>query len=110
MSGHMRSIMKRERRVTLMILAMLVAYLGTWTPYAVICILRMCGFHLSPLMDGYALLTAKTSGAINPFIFIFMNKSVSGTQRRCCKVSEFCFVIQTYITYSFISRLQWVYK
>ena len=89
---------------------MLVAYLGTWTPYAVICILRMCGFHLSPLMDGYALLTAKTSGAINPFIFIFMNKSVSGTQRRCCKVSEFCFVIQTYITYSFISRLQWVYK
>ena len=77
LSGHMRSIMKRERRVTLMILAMLVAYLGTWTPYAVICILRMCGFHLSPLMDGYALLTAKTSGAINPFIFIFMNKSVS---------------------------------
>ena len=77
MSGHMRSIMKRERRVTLMILAMLVAYLGTWTPYAVICILRICGFHLPPLLDAYALLTAKTSGAINPFIFIFMNTSVS---------------------------------
>ena len=81
MSGHMRSIMKRERRVTLMILAMLAAYLGAWTPYAVICILRICGFHLPPLLDAYALLTAKTAGAINPFIFIFMNKSVSSASR-----------------------------
>ena len=79
MSGHMRSIMKRERRVTVMILAMLAAYLGAWTPYAVICILRICRFHLPPLLDAYALLTAKTAGAINPFIFIFMNTSVSNS-------------------------------
>ena len=47
-----------------------------WTPYAVVCILRMFEIELSPYADGFALLAAKTSAAINPFIFILMHRQV----------------------------------
>ena len=60
----------KEESVTKMIFTMLVAFMGAWTPYAISCILRMYHLNLPPHFDAIALITAKASGAINPFIFV----------------------------------------
>ena len=67
----------KEESVTKMIFTMLVAFMGAWTPYAISCILRMYHLNLPPHFDAIALITAKASGAINPFIFVMHDEVLS---------------------------------
>ena len=72
-----QAIQRRERKVTYMVLLMFVAFMGAWGAYASICLVRLIfGIETNPLIVGYAMLAAKTSGVLNPIIFILMNSQV----------------------------------
>ena len=70
-------IASRERKVTMMVLLMVFAFLLSWSGYATICILRLLGIQTSDYGIGMALLFAKTGGWTNTIVFIFLNPDVS---------------------------------
>lgn len=69
---------RREHRVLVMVVAMVVGYLICWLPYGVTALLATFGppHLLSPEATITPSLLAKFSTVINPFIYIFMNKQV----------------------------------
>ena len=69
---------RREQRVLLMVVAMVVGYLICWLPYGVTALLATFGppHLLTPEATITPSLLAKFSTVINPFIYIFMNKQV----------------------------------
>ena len=69
-------IVNRERKVTFMVMLMVMAFLVAWSPYAILCFLRLLGFMPGPTLVGSAMLFAKSSGSTNPIIFIFLNTQV----------------------------------
>ncbi|KAL7842072.1 hypothetical protein SRHO_G00237610 [Serrasalmus rhombeus] len=101
---------KREHRVLLMVITMVVCYLLCWLPYGIMAL--MATFGDPDLITAEASivpsLLAKTSTVINPIIYIFMNKQfialitpslkLSGTrlgrervgQIRGCRVHSHC--------------------
>ncbi|XP_028288998.1 teleost multiple tissue opsin b [Parambassis ranga] len=67
---------RREQRVLLMVVTMVVCYLICWLPYGVAALLATFGPRdlLTPEASITPSLLAKFSTVINPFIYIFMNK------------------------------------
>uniref|UniRef100_A0A8C6UIR7 Teleost multiple tissue opsin b n=1 Tax=Neogobius melanostomus TaxID=47308 RepID=A0A8C6UIR7_9GOBI len=67
---------RREQRVLLMVVTMVVCYLVCWLPYGVAALLSAFGPRdlLTPTASITPSLLAKCSTAINPFIYVFMNK------------------------------------
>ncbi|XP_063076291.1 teleost multiple tissue opsin a [Engraulis encrasicolus] len=67
---------KREQRVLLMIIIMVVCYLLCWLPYGVMALLATFGPPglVTPEASIIPSILAKTSTVINPIIYIFMNK------------------------------------
>lgn len=70
---------KREHRVLLMVITMVVFYLLCWLPYGIMALLAT--FGAPGLVTAEASIVpsilAKSSTVINPVIYIFMNKQVS---------------------------------
>ena len=73
---------KREQRVLVMVIIMVVCYLFCWLPYGIMALLATFGPPglVTPEASITPSVLAKTSTVINPIIYIFMNKQVS---RRC---------------------------
>ncbi|XP_051267174.1 teleost multiple tissue opsin b [Dicentrarchus labrax] len=67
---------RREQRVLVMVVTMVLCYLVCWLPYGVVALLATFGPHdfLTPEASITPSLLAKFSTVINPFIYIFMNK------------------------------------
>lgn len=88
--SRMSSIMprRREQRVLLMVVTMVVCYLVCWLPYGVAALLSTFGPQdlLTPEASITPSLLAKCSTAINPFIYVFMNKQFHRCFRAfiCC--------------------------
>ncbi|XP_069494598.1 rhodopsin, GQ-coupled-like [Ambystoma mexicanum] len=76
---------KMERDITRVSLAICVAFLLAWTPYAVISLWSACGVQVPPLTSVLASLFAKSATFYNPFIYIGMSskfrKDISGLFR-----------------------------
>lgn len=70
---------KREHRVLLMVITMVIFYLLCWLPYGIVALLAT--FGAPGLVTAEASIVpsilAKSSTVINPVIYIFMNKQVS---------------------------------
>jgi len=64
---------KREKKVTKMVFLMVFAFIGAWSGYAFLCILRLLGVHSSELAFGLVMFAAKSGGWLNTLVFIFMN-------------------------------------
>lgn len=72
-----QQISERERKVTMMVLLMVFAFLLSWSGYAACCILRLFGIAINDWGIAFALLMAKTGGWNNTVIFIFLNPDVN---------------------------------
>ena len=70
-------VAERERKVTKMVFLMVFAFLGAWSGYAILCILRLFGIHSPDFAIGIAMMLAKAGGWLNTIVFIFMNTQVS---------------------------------
>ncbi|XP_053507865.1 teleost multiple tissue opsin a [Ictalurus furcatus] len=83
---------KREHRVLLMVLTMVVCYLLCWLPYGIMALLAT--FGAPGLVTAEASIVpsvlAKTSTVINPVIYVFMNKQFN----RCFRSFLKCDVVQ----------------
>uniref|UniRef100_A0A3Q3BGF2 Teleost multiple tissue opsin b n=2 Tax=Kryptolebias marmoratus TaxID=37003 RepID=A0A3Q3BGF2_KRYMA len=79
---------RREQRVLVMVVVMVMCYLGCWLPYGVAALLATFGPPdlLTPEASITPSLLAKCSTVINPFIYIFMNKQFS----RCFRAFVYC--------------------
>lgn len=69
---------KREHRVLLMVITMVVCYLLCWLPYGIMALVATFGAPGTVTAEASIVpsLLAKTSTVINPIIYIFMNKQV----------------------------------
>lgn len=69
---------KREQRVLLLVVTMVVCYLLCWLPYGIMALVVTFGEPglVTPEASIVPSLLAKTSTVINPIIYIFMNKQV----------------------------------
>ncbi|XP_036376222.1 parapinopsin-like [Megalops cyprinoides] len=67
---------KREQRVLIMVITMVICYLLCWLPYGIMALLATFGRPglVTPEASIIPSLLAKTSTVINPVIYIFMNK------------------------------------
>ncbi|KAM8838687.1 teleost multiple tissue opsin a [Synchiropus picturatus] len=67
---------KREQRVLLMVLIMVVCYLFCWLPYGIMALMATFGPPglVTPVASIIPSVLAKTSTVINPVIYVFMNK------------------------------------
>lgn len=78
---------RREQRVLLMVVIMVLCYLVCWLPYGIMALLSTFRPDelLSPEASIVPSLLAKFSTVVNPFIYIFMNKQVSWTSHNTAK-------------------------
>ena len=84
------SILARERRVTKMIFLMILAFLGAWSGYAILGIIRIHGYaDFSDYLIGVAMMLAKCGAWTNTIIFIWMNQEVLVLELPKKKVSYF---------------------
>jgi len=69
---------KREQRVLFMVVIMVVCYLSCWLPYGIMALIATFGppGQVTPVASIIPSVLAKTSTAINPVIYVFMNKQV----------------------------------
>ena len=77
MNKNLEVIHRRERKVTFMVIFMIMSFLIAWLGYALVCILRLVGVQVSPYAVAVAMLLAKVGGLLNAIVFIFMNVQVS---------------------------------
>ena len=93
-------ISSRERKVTLMVFLMVAAFVGAWSGYGTLCILRLVGLEFSSLSIGISMLIAKTGACLNPVIFIFLNNQVNEItdDKNASKNLHFCLALQFYET------------
>ncbi|TRY62428.1 hypothetical protein DNTS_013971 [Danionella cerebrum] len=70
---------KREHRVLLMVITMVVFYLLCWLPYGIMALVATFGAPGLVTVEASIVpsILAKSSTVINPVIYIFMNKQVS---------------------------------
>ena len=71
------AVTNREKRVTQMILLMIVAFLTAWSPYALLCILRLSGHSYPDYAVCIAMMAAKMGAWMDTTVFILLNPSVS---------------------------------
>ena len=76
--GNHRSVRqkKREQKVTLMIMMTVIAYAVVWSPYAIVCLLRMVGHPVTPTVVAFPMLFAKSGTCWNPIIYVALNTKV----------------------------------
>ena len=74
---------EREKKVTKMVFLMVFAFIGAWSGYALLCILRLFGIHSSDIAFGLVMFAAKSGGWLNTLVFIFMNTQVSNHLVTC---------------------------
>ncbi|NXO03154.1 OPSO protein, partial [Rhinopomastus cyanomelas] len=74
--GQLGAARKPERRVTRMVVVMIVAFLICWMPYAAFSILvTACpSIEMDPCLAAVPAVFSKTSTVYNPIIYVFMNK------------------------------------
>ena len=77
MNKNLEVIHRRERKVTFMVMLMVMSFLIAWLGYALVCFLRLMGVQVSPYAVAVAMLLAKVGGLLNAIVFIFMNVQVS---------------------------------
>uniref|UniRef100_UPI0037E9B215 teleost multiple tissue opsin b n=1 Tax=Semicossyphus pulcher TaxID=241346 RepID=UPI0037E9B215 len=94
---------RREQRVLVMVVTMVVCYLICWLPYGVAALLATFGPHdlLTPEATITPSLLAKFSTVINPFIYIFMNKQFY----RCFRAFLRCSTPERGSTFKTFSRV-----
>ena len=66
-----------QKRLTILTVSMTLSFYLCWMPYALNCILTLCGVSVPHVTNVFATLLAKTGVVINPVIYIFFNKDVS---------------------------------
>ncbi|KAM6953378.1 teleost multiple tissue opsin b [Aplochiton taeniatus] len=81
---------RREQRVLAMVVTMVACYLVCWMPYGVAALLATFGPRdlLTPEVSIMPSLLAKASTAVNPLIYIFMNKQFYRCFRAMLSCSE----------------------
>ena len=70
---------RAEKRVTLLSIVMVTSFLIAWSPYAIVCMLRVAGAGkgaFSPLVVLMPALFAKSSFVWNPIIYVALNHQV----------------------------------
>uniref|UniRef100_A0A3Q2XW59 Teleost multiple tissue opsin b n=1 Tax=Hippocampus comes TaxID=109280 RepID=A0A3Q2XW59_HIPCM len=94
---------RREQRVLLMVVTMVVCYLVCWLPYGVVALMATFGSEepLSPEASIMPSLLAKSSTVVNPFIYIFMNKQFY----RCFRAFFRCSAVERGSTLKTFSRV-----
>ena len=70
------SIMEREKRVTKMVYLMIFAFLGPWSGYAILAVVRLVGYSFSDYLIGIIMMIAKSGAWLNTTVFIIMNQQV----------------------------------
>uniref|UniRef100_A0A8C6LVT2 Vertebrate ancient long opsin a n=1 Tax=Nothobranchius furzeri TaxID=105023 RepID=A0A8C6LVT2_NOTFU len=77
--GRLTTARKPERQVTRMVVAMIVAFMVGWTPYAAFSILVTAHptIELDPRLAAIPAFFSKTAAVYNPVIYVFMNKQVN---------------------------------
>ena len=66
-----------QKRLTILTASKTISFYLCWMPYALNCILTMCGIRVLHATNVFATLLAKSGVVINPVIYIFFNKDVS---------------------------------
>ncbi|XP_077410535.1 teleost multiple tissue opsin b [Vanacampus margaritifer] len=94
---------RREQRVLVMVVTMVVCYLVCWLPYGVVALMATFGpgDPLSPEASIVPSLLAKSSTVVNPFIYIFMNKQFY----RCFRAFFRCSAVEGRSTLKTFSRV-----
>ena len=80
---------EREKKVTKMVFLMVFAFIGAWSGYALLCILRLFGIHSSDIAFGLVMFAAKSGGWLNTLVFIFMNTQVRNHLVTCLQYIVF---------------------
>lgn len=97
---------RREQRVLLMVVIMVLCYLVCWLPYGVMALLST--FRPSELLSPEASivpsLLAKFSTVVNPFIYIFMNKQVSWSPCNTAKIHLTGYAFATSVIWSSLGK------
>jgi hypothetical protein len=55
---------------------MIVAFLVSWLPYAIVCFVKIAGYDVTPTVSALPLLCAKSSICWNPIIYVVLNEQV----------------------------------
>ena len=69
--------LRMQRYLAILNLSMTVSFYLSWLPYAVDCLLIMCGVMVPRNYHVVSVLFAKSGTVINPILYIFFNKEVS---------------------------------
>ena len=90
--GNHRSVRqkKREQKVTLMIMMTVIAYAVVWSPYAIVCLLRMVGHPVTPTVVAFPMLFAKSGTCWNPIIYVALNTKVRVYHKLSLQSGLFC--------------------
>ena len=59
-----------------MVIMTVMGYIGCWTPYAIVCLMRMRGNTVSPTVVAFPMLFAKSGTCWNPIIYVALNTKV----------------------------------
>ena len=88
---------QRKNTATFIIALMTASFYICWAPYAIRCILAMCGDDVSITSSALTILFAKLGIVVNPVIYIFYNKEVRFA-RFLAPVSKYitCFILETF--------------
>ncbi|XP_050524855.1 rhodopsin-like [Daktulosphaira vitifoliae] len=80
---------KAEFRVAIMVVVMIIAFLISWTPYAVLALLiAFAGVQVSPIVSIILAIFAKSSICWNPIIYIGLNTQFRTAWKRFLKISN----------------------
>ena len=105
-------ISSRERKVTLMVFLMVAAFVGAWSGYGTLCILRLVGMEFTSLSIGISMLIAKTGACLNPIIFIFLNNQVIESLKNCAQYPLSLFFVQKTFLMNFSAKIgkhSWIF-
>ncbi|KAM9774740.1 teleost multiple tissue opsin b [Syngnathus typhle] len=93
---------RRERRVLVMVVTMVLCFLLCWLPYGVVALMATFGpgDPLGPEASIMPSLLAKSSAVVNPFIYIFMNKQF----HRCFRAFFRCSAVEGGSTFSMVTK------
>lgn len=78
------AVAKSEMKVAYMVILMVLTFLLSWLPYAVLAMLVVFNpeVEISPLVATVPVYLAKSSTVYNPIIYIYLNKQVHTLQRQ----------------------------
>ena len=83
--------LRMQRYLAILNLSMTASFYLSWLPYAVDCLLIMCGVSVPRNYHVVSVLFAKSGTVINPILYIFFNKEVSRWWRKNCFITSIIF-------------------